>query len=146
MGMRIAVLFLASSSLVQACSCFTFNVWFAAKHAEIIFRGRVVGFRDTGGGKQAVVFSVDRVWKGDLHEKFEMPAIRESTGCGGFWPDFLEPGNKLLVYAFRFNQKGEYYTSICSRTALAKTSFDPLFLGWGRKPRSSSLMLQLERK
>jgi len=65
-----------------------------------------------------------------------MPAIKETIGCTGFWPDWLKVGNDLIVYAFRIVQTGNYVTDICSRTGFAATSKDLSELGSGRQPKS----------
>lgn len=66
-----------------------------------------------------VVFKVTRVWKGDVGQEFEMPAIEETSACIGFWPSFLKVGEDLLVYASRFGGS-EYKTAICGDQKLAK--------------------------
>jgi len=83
-----------------------------------------------------VVFAVDRVWKGDVPRTFEMPALKETFGCVGFWPTYLEIGKNLLVYAFQINGKGDYFTSICFRTAPVEDTRDVFSLGFGYTPSS----------
>ena len=53
----------------------------------------------------------------------------------GFWPSHLKVGNDLLVYAFRIPNGSEYFTYICSRTALVEESQDFDALGPG-EPQS----------
>ena len=106
----------------------------AERYAEIIFRGKITGFRETGNGTR-VMFSVDRVWKGQVAKKFEMPALKETTACVGFWPTLLESGNELVVYARRMNGgNGDYITDICSGTHPARPFWDLPELGFGRQP------------
>jgi hypothetical protein len=123
-------------SLARGCECVSSDVQSSQKRAEIVFRGRITGLRDTGDGTHAVIFAVDRVWKGDVPRTFEMPAIRETSMCIGFWTSYLEVGNDLLVYAYRIDGKGDFITDICSRTALAEKSKDFAELGPGHAPKS----------
>jgi len=82
------------------------------------------------------VFSVDRVWKGNVPPMFEMPALEEGAACAGFWPNLLKVGKNLLVYAKRFPDGTDYLTDICTRTAEAGRSTDFAKLGSGRAPKS----------
>jgi len=67
-----------------------------------------------------------------------MPALRETSACIGFWPDLLEVGNDLLVYADRHppnSKEGAYFTSICTRTRMWKEAREDLReLGAGKAP------------
>jgi hypothetical protein len=132
---RLAAVLMFGTGLAHACECRAPNFQEAQRHADIIFHGRITGFRDTGSGTQAV-FAVERVWKGEVSRIFEMPAIKETTACAGFWPDWLKVGNDLIVYAFKVVQTGYYVTDICSRTGFAATSKDLAVLGAGRQPNS----------
>lgn len=132
---RFVTLLLFGSSLAYACECRTPGFQDAQRRADLIFRGKITGFRVTGTGTQAV-FAVERIWKGDVSRTFEMPAHKETIGCAGFWPDWLKVGNDLIVYAFRVVQTGYYVTNICSRTDFAATSQDLVQLGPGRSPKS----------
>jgi hypothetical protein len=129
--------------------------------ADVIFRGRITALRDSRdpselGGlvpdphsgfvkvtNKIAVFSVTRVWKGDVGRTFEMPAFEEASSCYGFWPRLLAVGNELLVYALRLptgQNRYMYLTGICSRTHLTRETrdFDELGLGYepGRSPES----------
>jgi hypothetical protein len=105
-----------------ACGCTEPSVQAKKEHAEAIFRGTIIAlrgskataetpyalFRDTG---KVAVFRVSQIWKGDVGETFEMPAVEETSACVGFWPDYLTIGSDLLVYAGRIGSW--YYTGIC---------------------------------
>src|ERR1700693_567293 len=119
----MAAVLVFGMNLAQACDCSTPTVRNAKKYADIVFRGRITGFRHTDQGQQ-VIFAVDRVWKGKVPPTFEMAALREGAACIGFWPRFLETGNYLLVYAFKFGDPPEYITDICLRTNLVELSKD----------------------
>ena len=134
--LRFASMLVLAGSFAQACDCLAPTAFAARKSAGIIFRGKIMGFRDTGRGTPMVVFAVDRVWKGNVPQTFEMPAVKETTGCFGFWPTFLEIGKNLLVYAYQINGKGDYFTTICSRTALIEDTRDVFSLGFGHAPGS----------
>ena|SRR5258708_33688162 len=115
-------------------------------HSEVIFRGKIIELRDSqkpagfGPGmvydlKEMVVFRVSRVWKGDIGQIFEMPALEETSMCIGFWPDYLKLGADLLVYANR-SENSEYFTGICGGHKLAKDGRrDFRMLGPGKSPR-----------
>jgi hypothetical protein len=113
----------------------------------VIFRGTIIAlhdspvdhsspqFRDT---KKIAVFRVSRVWKGEVGETFEMPAVEETSMCTGFWPPFLKVGSDLIVYATK--RGPEYYTGICGQHKLAKDAKDNdakdlRELGPGEEPR-----------
>src|SRR5580704_9380000 len=126
---------LLGATILEGCTCIAPTVRNARKRADIVFRGRIIGLRDTDKG-QRVIFAVDRVWKGKVPSIFEMAAIREAAVCIGFWPSFLETGNYLLVYAYEFGDPPEYMTDICSRTNLVDHSEDFARLGKGYQPIS----------
>jgi hypothetical protein len=122
----------------------------AKEAAEVVFRGMIVEFRDSGKDfalgvvfsgdtKKLAVFRVGRVWKGEVGPTFEMPAVGETSMCMGFWPHLLKVGSDLLVYANRGSPgRPEYYTDICTRTAFAKDAKDDFDqLGPGEEPRES---------
>jgi hypothetical protein len=88
-------------------------------------------FEDT---KKIAVFRVNRVWKGDVGETIEMPAVKEASTCTGFWPLYLKVGSDLLVYAKR--QGSEYYTAVCGLHKPAKDAKDLEELGPGEEPES----------
>ena len=138
-----------SIGLAYGCDCRAPSVDVAVERAEVVFRGSIIEFRPAskqseiaGMGKDTkttAVFRVTRVWKGEVGQTFEMPAIEETSACWGFWPSFLKLGSELIVYAGRF-QGGEYVTSVCSRTQLVKDAKNDLKeLGPGEEPKSSGL-------
>jgi hypothetical protein len=138
-----------SVGTAYGCSCSEPSPQFKIEHSELIFRGRITALRDTtkvpslearslarDTGKM-VVFRVSRIWKGDLGQTFEMPALEETSVCWGFWPDFLKVGNDLLVYASHAVPGGaEYITAICGFHKLAENAKDLKILGPGRPPTS----------
>lgn len=144
--MRVLILAVISISVTLGCSCQAPPVEVAKERAEIIFRGSIIKFRPSakpselaGLGKDTkriAVFRVERVWKGEVGQSFEMSAVEETAACWGFWPSFLKVGNDLLVFAARFQGGTEYVTNICSRTRLAKDANDDLKrLGIGEPPK-----------
>jgi hypothetical protein len=134
--LRLTTIVILGTTLVYGCECKSPKVRDALKRADVVFRGRIIGFRDSGKGYQVAIFTVDRVWKGDIPRTFEMPALKETSACAGFWPSSLEVGKYLLVYAQRVDGTSDYVTDICSRTALAEESRDFTELGAGRQPNS----------
>jgi len=134
--LRLAMALLWGTSLIYGCECETPNVRVARRHANLVFRGKISGFRNDAEGYRVAIFTVDRVWKGHVSRTFEMPALEESVACLGFWPNFLKIGNTLLVYAYTLPGSSDYVTDICSRTVLAERSKDFAELGAGRSPDS----------
>jgi len=146
--MRLSALMLFAIVRCVACDCTEPSVQVKRDHADVVFRGTIVGFRDASeydgippafarNTKKNVVFKVSRVWKGQVGEIFEMPAVEETSACVGFWPSFLRIGEDLLVYASHFGSSG-YLTSICGNHKLAKhAKKDFSVLGRGREPQRS---------
>src|SRR5882757_7107059 len=96
--MRALMLLAISISSVYGCSCREPTVPQALGRAEVVFRGTIIALRDAGKDYDSgfvryigktVVFRVDRVWKGEVGQTFEMPGYEETSACIGFWPDFL---------------------------------------------------------
>jgi hypothetical protein len=151
----VALAFQAAAA--YACSCIDITVDMAKSHAEVVFSGTITALRDSEKGsgfapefvrdsKKIVVFRVSRVWKGEVGQTFEMPALEETSACIGFWPSILTVGNDLLVYASRFSGRGPYFTTICNRTALSKDSKDFDQLGPGEEPKKLSVPQQKKSK
>lgn len=115
-----------SITAVYGCNCSEPTVKDAAARATVIFRGTLTAlkssgkasFRRSSESEKIAVFSVTRVWKGDVGKAFEMAAVLEEADCLGFAPQFLKPGAELLVYAFRL--EGELITGICTRTRFVR--------------------------
>lgn len=144
--MRTAALLLLASGLCHACSCSEQSVQVKRDRAQIIFRGTIVELREFSklarlfghDTKRTVVFRVSRVWKGQVGQTFEMPAVEERAACIGFTSHLLKVGEDLLVYALRFGGP-EYATSICGnhkRATDAEQDFKTL--GPGQEPQRSA--------
>ena len=145
--LRLCVAFLCAilPNIAQACSCRPTSVRDAVANADVVFRGTIIEIRDAQRDvitnivqprKLIAVFRVRQVWKGDVAETFEMPAIKNPGGiCVGFGPDILKVGNEVLVYAIKPSGTADYVTSICSRTRLARESTDFQELGPGMAPK-----------
>jgi hypothetical protein len=106
--------------------------------SEVVFRGTVEGFRDSGKGYRLVIFRVDRVWKGRVGPTFEMPAVESEELCWAWPHSMLNIGNELIVYGNRMpggRYPENYYPAPC-QTSLATKTRDPHHLGRGWKPRS----------
>ena len=132
----------------NACTCIPVTVSELVQRADIVFRGNIIDMHDvqTGVGseigmgvrKRVAVFRVKSVWKGDVGEILEMPAIEKGGGtCLGFSKGLLEVGNELLVYAYRPKGSDDYFTNLCSHTSLAARTKDFQELGPGREPRKT---------
>jgi hypothetical protein len=137
------------AGIAYACDCIEPSVQSKKEAAEVIFRGTIIALRDAAAAtdlpsgwvhdtKKVAVFRVSRVWKGDVGETFEMPAVEETAACTGFWRPYLKVGADLLVYARRIGS--EYYTGICGSHKLAtdarnKSAKDYKVLGSGAVPQ-----------
>ena len=118
--------------IAHACGCTEASVQAKKERADVIFRGTIIALRDAKSAtdlpsgvrdaQKVAVFRVSRVWKGDIGETFEMPAVEETSACTGFWPKYLKVGSDLLVYARRFGS--QYYTSICGSHKLISNAGD----------------------
>ena len=147
--MKPAALLFTALSLCWACDCTEPSVEAKRSHAELIFRGTIIELRDASQTantysvltryiKKTVVFRVSRVWKGNVGQTFEMPAVEETSACIGFWPAFLKVGQDLLVYAGRFGG-AEYLTSICGNHKPAMSAGEDFrALGPGKEPQKSA--------
>jgi hypothetical protein len=145
---RCSTIIVLVTGIAYACDCGQPSVEAKEEHADVIFRGTIITLRDAKGKtdlpagwvrdtKRVAIFRVSRVWKGDVGETFEMPAVEETATCNGFWPPYLKVGLDLLVYARRIGSA--YYTGICGSHKLAKdrkgSGSDFEELGPGVEPR-----------
>jgi len=137
--------FTATAGIVLGCTCVEPSVRDKFDHADLVFRGTIIAFRDAqkpgnlsqevgaSDEKRVAVFRVQRVWKGEVGPTLEMPAVEEGGACVGFSRPFLKVGSDLLVYAHG-SHSTEYYTSICGFHKPAKTANDFWILGPGGGP------------
>ena len=148
MAARFFVLFLLSFATCEACDCREPSVPYKLQHADVVFRGTIIDLQPSYIVRPArewifyrdlhktVVFKVRRVWKGQVGEKFQMPAFAEIAACDGFESDLLKVGKDLLVYAFR-REEG-YITAICGQHKVARDAGkDFRELGPGHAPHPS---------
>lgn len=134
MFLRLVSTLTLSTGLLCACDCIELPAKEAERSSEVVFRGTVVGFRDSDPGERMVIFDVRRVWKGRVRRQFEMPAV-QGDWCGAFKPSLLKIGNDLVVYASRIARGTEYLPMPCN-TTLARSTESAQALGRGRKPNS----------
>ena len=118
------------------CDCVDIGVPRLKQASEIVFRGTVAGFRGDGENR-IVIFSVSRVWKGNVGKAFEMQAIESE--CIGFYPGSLRLGNELLVFASRgkklyLHPPDTYFSQHCGTRKITLVS-DLGALGAGRIPK-----------
>ena len=95
----------------QACTCQPLNVKDAKELADIVFVGKVDNITYIDSDQEwepriLVEFTVDRVWKGNVNDKFTMHTNYESSSCGGFFRDVLQTGKELVVYGYGRPAKG----------------------------------------
>jgi hypothetical protein len=133
MIVRALASLLLTVTLSRACDCVTQPAKQAKRAAEVVFRGTIIDFRGSGSDR-IVVFRVSTVWKGNVRQTFDMPAI-EGDLCYAFLPRLLKVGNELIVYARKINQSsGGYFPLVCN-TLLARNTKDIGALGPGNAPR-----------
>jgi len=131
MGTGLLLLAFSLRSAI-ACECVLPSPKAEAKRAEIVFRGVIAEITDA-----QIVFSVQRVFKGQVSERFSMYKLVLDGDCvDGFRRGLVKVGNELLVYAWRASYFTEgFLTSTCSRTALTENaSLDLKQLGSGHGP------------
>lgn len=127
----LAVLVILIAPLAAACSCSSRTVEQAKAEAHVVFRGKIVDFRESEKLGRIAVFRVDRVWKGAVSKTVEM--LTFEGACYGFWTDLLRKGDELLVYGR--GSESLYATDLCTRTAFAKDNPDIYELGKGTRPK-----------
>jgi hypothetical protein len=137
MFLRVAVSLMIGVGIAQACTCSISSVGDPKAGVDIVFRGKIIQFKNSPEGARMAVFAVDRVWKGHVHRILEMPATETGDACWGFWPGQLKLDNELIVYVQDHGSPGfpYYVTALCYGTALAKDSNDFQRLGPGKKPK-----------
>lgn len=130
------LLLLVSMGLCYGCDCIRLPVKNAKREADIVFLGTITSVRNSGNTPRAV-FKVTRVWKGNVTDSFEMPALQEVYSCLGFLPK-VEVGAEILVYARMIVPSDpDYYPLTCQTTLASKAADQIRDLGSGRKPRHS---------
>jgi hypothetical protein len=133
MVLRLALALGIASTFAHACDCVYTSAREMRHASEIVFRGKVVGFRDSKfKGARDAVFDVDRVWKGSVARSFEMPAV--SGTCFGF---FRPPriGDEYVIFAKK--DKAEYSLPVGCSGAWPSDRPEIQKLGPGRKPKAN---------
>ena len=129
--MRELFLTILTARFACACDCISLPPKEAKTVAEVVFRGAITAFHDSGKGYDLAVFEVKRVWKGDIGPTFTMPAIQGDAcfdfpgiaGQPGTARSLLKIGNELLVYASRMGgepHSPEYFPMPCN-TVFSRT-------------------------
>lgn len=100
----LLLLFLVAET-ASACTCREQSVAEAKESADVVFAGKVESVRMVDSPKdrepRAIVgFSVKRVWKGEIPERFSLHTHLEASSCSGMWREQAQVGKTLLVYAF----------------------------------------------
>jgi hypothetical protein len=124
-----------SAGLLCACDCIEKSPKEARRNAEVVFRGTVAGYRDSGKSYRIVIFQVTRVRKGQIGQTFEMPAY-QGDWCSAFrqtTPSVLTIGNDLLVYASRIDLRTKDYFPMPCNTKIFVDKRDRLIEAHYRK-------------
>jgi hypothetical protein len=125
---RFALAALVASIASAQIDCIESTVSTARAAADVVFKGKVAGYREASD-RRYVEFTVDRVWKGDVRTKIELPALVHV--CIGFpSSSMIELGSEVLVYARRVSD-----TYLIERAQVARQTDDFRKLGHGRKPK-----------
>ena len=139
----LALGYVSLTNLAEACPCIPTTVRESVADADVVFRGTIVSIRSHPNPLarelpvRVAVFKVTRVWKGDVREKIEV-RVAGDPFCQSFPKKLMMVGNELLVYANKRSGTSEYFSTMCSRTALAKGATDLRELGEGRTPSHAS--------
>jgi len=129
----------ASNPRAHACTCVPpLSVRREVTGSDIVFQGTILRIRTIRNQlgpppDRVAVFQISRVWKGDLFAG----TVEVRVGgpiCQSFPRSLMSVGKDLIVYANRAKD-GQYFTTICTRTALAKESSDFRELGSGLSPK-----------
>lgn len=121
-----------SPNKVCACSCGEVSVQQRFELSSVVFTGTLVT-KDKEGGN---IFSIDKVWKGNLADGYVY------SGFYGMCGTEFEKGNKYLVYTE--NLKGKESTSLCSGNKLiAEASKDIRDLNYLLEPERNNKYLLL---
>jgi hypothetical protein len=126
-----AGLMIFGTAIASACSCAPQTVEQSKAQADVVFRGKIVEFRESVELGRIAVFRVDRVWKGSVSKTIEM--LTAEGLCFGFGRDMVRIGAELLVYGS--GSKDLYVPDVCSRTAFARGNPDIDELGKGTPPK-----------
>jgi|HubBroStandDraft_4_1064222.scaffolds.fasta_scaffold94408_3 hypothetical protein len=127
---RVALLLCLAATVGLACDCIVVPAREARRHSDVVFRGTILRVRDSGTGYKVVVFHVNRVWKGQVLETFEMGHLGAAS-CDGF--SSLNVGSEWIVYGHRYWPDSDYFPLACN-TDLVERAKDIQKLGPGRKP------------
>ncbi len=137
-GMSIMVMFVYPTPTGYACSCaVSQTVEDEMQRSSAVFSGRVIEITDvnkfkvskSSGDPMAVLFEVNKSWKGVSQSQVIVHTVRSEATCGY---EFQE-NEDYLVYTEE--NEGKLTTSICSRTTplvLAQADLDQL--GEGEQP------------
>ena len=135
---RVAVAVILGASLGAACTSVELPLSYTKKGADVIFRGTISEYRDTGKGYKIAVFQVSRVWKGRVGRVVEMSTYPgySDVACAHFSTTLLEIGSDELVFARKVKGQ-DYLTNYWSGTRSAKDYPYLSELGPGRPPSDS---------
>jgi hypothetical protein len=125
--------------LGAACTSVELPLKYAKKGADVIFRGTIREYRDTGKGYKIAVFQVSRVWRGRVGQVVEMstyPGYSDAP-CAYFSTKLLEFGSDELVFARKVRGQ-DYLTSYWSGTRSAEYYPYLRELGPGTPPSGSN--------
>jgi hypothetical protein len=115
LSLCVAVLVLAglagSVGAAQACSCVPPDPWTYLQQSDGAFVGHLVDRRDTGNGRVALTFSVERTLKGRIGETVEVRTSGSGASCG------IEASVGQRVGLFLVREGGAWIGSLCRQVA-----------------------------
>lgn len=117
--------FLVNPATVNACTCLPYtSVKETAEFSDGVFLGKIVSTNrneidefTAEFNAATYVFSVSKVWKGDMGKEVRVKTEASSAACGSFF----DVDKEYVVYVN--TQDGEYLTGLCNGNQEATASY-----------------------
>jgi hypothetical protein len=136
--LRIFVALILGANLGVACESIDLPLKQAKTHADVVFRGTISDYRDSGNGYKIAVFQVSRVWKGRVGTVVEMSTYPgySDRPCEGGSTRLVDVGSDVLVFARKVKGQ-DYLTNYWSGTRAVEGYPYLRQLGPGKPPHGS---------
>ena len=98
---RLFVGLIFAAGLGAACEAVYLPANGEKKHAEVVFRGTISEYRDSGTGYKIAVYRVSRVWKGRVGQTMELSTFPgySDAPCASFSTKLFDIGSDVIVFA-----------------------------------------------
>jgi len=118
----------------SACTAVELPPKEAKRHSDVVFRGTITAYRDSGTGYKMAVIRVSRVWKGDAGRMVELSTFPgySDAPCAYFSTTLIPEGTDVIVFARKVRGR-RYLTGYWSAES-AKDYPNINQLGRGRAP------------